>query len=55
VLGITGQDGAYLARFLLGKGYVVHGTSRDVAFARLNGLIAPGISDQINLNEHESG
>jgi GDPmannose 4,6-dehydratase len=28
VTGITGQDGAYLARFLLEKGYVVHGLKR---------------------------
>ncbi len=28
VTGITGQDGAYLARFLLDKGYVVHGIKR---------------------------
>jgi GDPmannose 4,6-dehydratase len=28
VTGITGQDGAYLAEFLLGKGYVVHGVKR---------------------------
>jgi len=26
--GITGQDGSYLAEFLLGKGYVVHGVIR---------------------------
>lgn len=25
ITGITGQDGAYLAEFLLGKGYGVHG------------------------------
>ena len=28
VTGITGQDGAYLAEFLLGKGYEVHGIKR---------------------------
>jgi GDPmannose 4,6-dehydratase len=28
VTGITGQDGAYLAEFLLGKGYEVHGLKR---------------------------
>jgi GDPmannose 4,6-dehydratase len=28
ISGITGQDGAYLAEFLLGKGYVVHGIKR---------------------------
>jgi len=28
ITGITGQDGAYLAEFLLGKGYEVHGIKR---------------------------
>lgn len=28
ITGITGQDGSYLAEFLLGKGYEVHGTIR---------------------------
>jgi GDPmannose 4,6-dehydratase len=28
ITGITGQDGAYLAEFLLSKGYVVHGLKR---------------------------
>ena len=28
ITGITGQDGAYLAEFLLKKGYIVHGTKR---------------------------
>ena len=28
ISGITGQDGAYLAEFLLGKGYEVHGIKR---------------------------
>ncbi|HIJ68877.1 MAG TPA: GDP-mannose 4,6-dehydratase [Deltaproteobacteria bacterium] len=28
VTGITGQDGAYLAEFLLDKGYIVHGIKR---------------------------
>lgn len=28
IIGITGQDGAYLSRFLLKKGYVVHGMKR---------------------------
>lgn len=31
ITGITGQDGGYLAAFLLEKGYVVHGLSRDVS------------------------
>ena len=28
ITGITGQDGAYLAKFLLGRGYAVHGIKR---------------------------
>jgi GDPmannose 4,6-dehydratase len=28
ITGVTGQDGAYLAELLLGKGYVVHGVKR---------------------------
>jgi len=28
ITGITGQDGAYLAEFLLAKGYIVHGVKR---------------------------
>jgi GDPmannose 4,6-dehydratase len=28
ITGVTGQDGAYLAEFLLGKGYTVHGIKR---------------------------
>lgn len=32
ITGITGQDGSYLAEFLLTKGYEVHGIVRRVAF-----------------------
>jgi NAD(P)-dependent dehydrogenase (short-subunit alcohol dehydrogenase family) len=28
ITGVTGQDGAYLAEFLLAKGYTVHGVKR---------------------------
>ena len=28
ITGVTGQDGAYLAELLLGKGYEVHGIKR---------------------------
>ena len=49
IIGVSGQDGAYLARFLLAKGYRVIGTSRDHevnSFANLDRL---GIRDQISL------
>jgi len=41
ITGITGQDGAYLARLLLSKGYVVHGIKRRSSSfntARIDGL-----------------
>lgn len=41
ISGITGQDGAYLAQLLLGKGYVVHGIKRRSSSfntARIDGL-----------------
>ncbi len=47
--GITGQDGAYLAQFLLSKGYQVYGTYRRTSsptFWRIDEL---GIRDQVNL------
>jgi GDPmannose 4,6-dehydratase len=50
ILGVTGQDGAYLTRFLAGKGYSIHGTSRDADMARLDGLIALGVRDQVRLH-----
>ena len=37
ITGITGQDGAYLAEFLLTKGYEVHGIKRrSQSFAPLS-------------------
>ncbi len=41
ITGITGQDGAYLAEFLLGKGYEVHGMVRRAStesFERISHL-----------------
>ena len=41
IAGITGQDGAYLASFLLHRGYVVHGIKRrssSINTARIDGL-----------------
>lgn len=36
ITGITGQDGAYLAEFLLGKGYDVHGIKRRASSFNTN-------------------
>jgi GDPmannose 4,6-dehydratase len=49
ITGITGQDGAYLARLLLDKGYNVWGTVRH-ARHRLPGALEPlGIAEQVRL------
>jgi len=50
IFGVSGQDGAYLARFLLEKGYEVHGTSRDCASNPFIGLHRLGIADQVTLH-----
>ena len=49
VCGIHGQDGSYLARFLLQKGYVVFGTTRNVTKASSNNLQKLGISQLVTL------
>jgi GDPmannose 4,6-dehydratase len=47
VCGISGQDGSYLARLLLGKGYQVHGTARDAQMSSFGNLRLLGIKEQI--------
>ena len=49
VLGVNGQDGAYLAKLLLQKGYIVFGTSRDVQGSSLANLVRLGIRDMVKL------
>jgi GDPmannose 4,6-dehydratase len=53
ITGITGQDGAYLSKLLLDKGYKVHGlvrrsASSDVVSSRLKWL---GIEGQVELHD----
>lgn len=47
ICGISGQDGAYLARLLLTKGYKVYGSSRDAQISSFRNLNRLGIRDQI--------
>jgi GDPmannose 4,6-dehydratase len=47
VFGVSGQDGSYLARFLLQKGYEVCGTSRDAQIAQFRNLQRLGIKDHV--------
>jgi GDPmannose 4,6-dehydratase len=50
ICGVTGQDGAYLARLLCDRGYEVHGTSRAIERASLGGLVAVGVRDRITMH-----
>jgi GDPmannose 4,6-dehydratase len=49
ITGITGQDGSYLAEFLLGKGYEVHGLKRR------SSSFNTGRLDDIYADWHEQG
>ena len=49
IIGISGQDGAYLARSLLQKGYTVTGTSRDVSASSFSNLERLGIRKDVQL------
>ena len=49
ICGIRGQDGSYLAEFLLNKGYEVWGTSRDIGSGNFNNLSFLGIQDKVHL------
>ena len=48
ITGITGQDGAYLSEFLLGKGYEVHGVRRRAS------MFNTGRIDHLIRDVHES-
>lgn len=59
IFGVTGQDGAYLARFLLKKHYTVYGTSRDASLATFSNLEKLGIREKVcvfsaNINDFRS-
>lgn len=49
ITGVTGQDGAYLAEFLLNKGYVVHGIKRRASSFNTSRV------DHLYRDPHEDG
>jgi len=49
ITGVTGQDGAYLAEFLLNKGYLVHGIKRRSSSFNTSRV------DHLYLDPHEVG
>ena len=55
ITGITGQDGAYLAEFLLQKGYIVHGVKRRSSLfntARIDRLIEASSRGECEFHFH---
>lgn len=49
ICGVSGQDGSYLAEFLLRKGYEVFGASRDAQATSFSNLVRIGIRDRVAL------
>lgn len=49
IIGISGQDGSYLADLLLAKNYEVYGTSRDHEVSSFSNLARLGIKHRIKL------
>lgn len=49
ICGVSGQDGGYLARLLLDKGYTVWGSSRDAQAAAFSNLDALRIRDRVQI------
>lgn len=49
ITGVTGQDGAYLSKFLIDKGYKVFGTFRRTSVPNLSRLDFLGITDKIEM------
>jgi GDPmannose 4,6-dehydratase len=53
ITGITGQDGAYLARLLLKKGYEVHGGVRRISQPEMVRLDQLGVAGDVKLHEFD--
>lgn len=49
ICGVSGQDGAYLARHLVEQGYLVFGTSRDAQISSFRNLAALGLEEEVYL------
>jgi len=49
IIGVSGQDGSYLAQFLLKKNYDVYGSSRDAMASSFRNLRRLGLHEQVQL------
>lgn len=50
IIGISGQDGTYLSKLLLEKGYEVHGTSRDAELSNFISLKQLNVYEKVKLH-----
>jgi GDPmannose 4,6-dehydratase len=50
IFGVSGQDGAYLSRLLIERGYEVHGTSRDSDLQSFSRLRKLGVRDRVKMH-----
>jgi len=48
ICGVSGQDGSYLADFLIKRGYDVCGTSRDAEISRFANLVKLGVRERVD-------
>lgn len=55
ITGITGQDGAYLSKLLLEKGYEVHGGVRRISQPETTRLDQVGVLKDVRLHEFDLG
>lgn len=53
ITGISGQDGAYLSKLLLDKGYEVHGGVRRISQPETERLERLGIADKVHIHEFD--
>ena len=49
ICGVSGQDGAYLSKLLIEKGYEIIGTSRNIDNSNFNNLKHLNIMSKINI------
>jgi len=49
IIGVSGQDGAYLSLLLAGKGYEVFGSSRDASLSGFGNLERVGVRDRVRI------
>ena len=52
ICGVGGQDGAYLAKLLLEKGYEVSGTSRDAQITNFRNLQLSQEATRVRITQH---